>query len=108
MINKTEYTPYNPSFGGDVADFLGTVKQIETQTPYLDSMNPNGNPYDGITNVSDLVQSFSSTYGSTDNLNILNKSLDSFYGVKEGQELPEVYEQTKNLINNKILELEQK
>jgi len=73
--------PKTPSFGGDTADFLGSLKALETGQPYKDSLNPLGNPFEGKT-VEGMVEQFFSMHSNISDLEILKGRVDDFYGVK--------------------------
>ena len=96
-----------PSFGGDVADFLGTLRSRQTKQPYNDSFNPYGNPFEGSETIEEMVSRFVSVHPKKDDLEILSQSLDSFFGVGtpgELKELPEEYSHTKTLLSSLIEE----
>ena len=70
-----------PSFGGDVADFLGTLRSRQTKQSHEDSLNPYGNPFEGSEIIDEMVSGFVSVHPKKDDLEILSQSLDSFFGV---------------------------
>ncbi|MDD3998965.1 MAG: hypothetical protein PHR98_02605 [Candidatus Shapirobacteria bacterium] len=105
--NRSEFTSTISSFGGYVADLLGTLRQVETGVPYDGSLNPDGNPFQGIDSPAEMINKFTEVHKGIDNLEILERSLDSFYGVKPGEKvsekLPEVYTEAKKSINEQII-----
>lgn len=105
MDRPTELKPTTPSFGGDVSDFLETIKSSETGEQYVQSMNPNGNPFEGKT-VPEAVRYIRSVHG-LDVLDILQQGLDSFYDVEAGTDLsklPEAYSEASRTIRELIEE----
>jgi len=105
--NRSEFTPTMSSFGGYVADLLGTLRQVETGVPYEDSLNPDGNPFRGIDSPAEMINKFAEVHNGINNLEILRSSLDSFYGVKAGEKvpenLPEVYTEARRSIDERII-----
>lgn len=96
-----------PSFGGDVADFLGTLRSRQTNQLYNNSRNPYGNPFKGSKTIEEMVSRFVSVHPKIGDLEILSQSLDSFFGVgtpDEPEELPEEYSHTKTLLSSLIEE----
>ena len=93
-MDNAEYQAPQSSFGGDVADFLGTLRQIETGETYWGSINPNGNPFEKMT-PQEMIEYMQARYPSS--LDILSQRLDDFYGISRdnpNQNPPEVYQQT--------------
>lgn len=102
------FEPINPSIGGNVADFLGTLRSLETEKPYTGSFNPNGNPFDGQT-IPQMVDTLYSMHPHKEDLAIASQRLDDIYGVIPGRELPqnlsEHYSTAKKSIETRIHEI---
>jgi hypothetical protein len=97
--------PERISIGGDVADFLGTLRERDSSERYENSQNPYGNPFEG-KSVMEMVDLFSSRNQGIHNLEILRDRLDDFYGVNEkkseSEKPPATYFEAKTLVNKMI------
>lgn len=101
MTEPSSEYPKRPSFGGNVADFLGTLREMDTGESYRDSLNPHGNPFEG-KNIDEMLDYMESVAPNVSDLEILSARLDDFYGVKKGEELPEDISDTYKKAREKI------
>lgn len=105
MQDRREYFPQTASFGGDVADLFGSLKDGKE---YNNSMNQQGNPFRN-DSPEEMVQRFMSKHSSKDNLEITRNLLNDSFGVKPDdkyEELPENYRIANEAFTKKIQERE--
>jgi hypothetical protein len=99
-MSEDKLSPENISFGGDVADFIGTLKEMDTGKTYKDSINPYGNPFEG-KSPQEMVKLFTSRHFGKDNLEILENRVDDYYEAIKGEinNNSEAYQKVKKAIN---------
>lgn len=106
-LAEGESLPTESSVGGNVTDFLGTIKALGDGDEYVDSADPQGNPFEG-QDVRKMVDTFISLkpHDTVNKLRHLNIGLDVIYGVEPGKkfpdDLPDQYHQAKKEIHSRI------
>jgi hypothetical protein len=94
--NKVE----TPSFGGNVHDLLSSLEAIQDDKSDLETLDPYGNPFEGKSPV-EMVEQFFNMHPGIDNLEILEQRLGDFLAGEKNDQMPEVYQQ----VSDKIQEL---
>ncbi len=103
-----QYTPQSPSIGGEINDLFGTLEQIKTGVKHY-SLNPDGNPYEGLI-PSEMVNRFTSVFPSKGDLEILNNRINDFYDIanrKPEETLPEEYTILHSSVEEKLKQFEE-